>query len=292
MAEPWTRFDLKADLKLSPHALNEVARHDHAWLKSRGVEPKKGKGKAQGNQSKGATAGTKADSCVEAWDAAVDITKNKMRNANEGIYASGSSASVRVYNNRIEKCDRAVNLRNSAAGHLGDLGNASTADDGGNYLHPSNTTAIVNDVAGALKAEGNNWGTTSAALIDGAIWDGNDSPGLGLVDYDPLKGGVAPTGGIVGVAGLSATPTAVGAQVTFTLTADAAVTARVLNLAGRPVRTLCTARDSETGANTLVWNASTDAGLTAPAGRYLVEVQARGADGQSARSVVAVQIQR
>ena len=240
----------------------------------------------------GADADTIMEVGVAVWGAVVDVTKNKIRWADAGIYASGASADVEVYFNRVEKCAHAVALQNSAVGHLGDLGNASTADDGGNYLHPNNNVAIVNGTANAVKAEGNDFGSTSASVIDDAIYDGDDVPGLGLVDYDPLKGGVAPTGGIVGVAGLAAVPTAVGAQVTFTLTADATVTARVLNTAGRPVGTICRERASDVGANTLVWNAQTDSGLAAPNGQYLVEVVARSEGGSQARALTQVRLAR
>ena len=90
------------------------------------------------------------------------------------------------------------------------------------------------------------------------------------------------------ISSLSAMPTAKGAQVTFSLSAPASVQARVLNLAGRPVKTLCTARSCEAGANTLVWNATSDAGVTVPRGTYLIEVTARTEGGGEARALVRV----
>ena len=105
---------------------------------------------------------------------------------------------------------------------------------------------------------------------------------------DPtISGGVT-----LGLASVSATPTNTGAQVSFSLTSTASVSARVLNVAGRPVRTLARGQDLDAGANTLLWNAQTDQGLAVPSGAYLVEVVARGDDGSEARAVTQLRISR
>jgi len=229
---------------------------------------------------------------VAATNTEIEVLDNEVAGCNYGLWVYGADADVTVQGNDFKRCQYAVITQNDGSCFLGNLSDGDSTNDGGNIFRLTNTWTIHNGASTKIKAEGNRFITTVASEIEASIYDKRDNPSMGRIDYDPLKGGVAPSGGTVGVAGLVAVPTAVGAHITFTLAADAAVTARVLNIAGRPVKTLCAARDSQTGANTLVWNASTDAGLTAPAGRYLVEVQARGADGQSARSVVAVQIQR
>ena len=94
------------------------------------------------------------------------------------------------------------------------------------------------------------------------------------------------------VAGLVGAPTRAGAQMTFSLSGPAAVDARVLNLAGRPVKTLCCAMDCHAGANTLLWNAQSATGLPVPSGVYLVEVIARGAAGSQARAIATVRVGR
>ncbi|MBM3499601.1 MAG: hypothetical protein FJX74_13150 [Armatimonadetes bacterium] len=101
--------------------------------------------------------------------------------------------------------------------------------------------------------------------------------------------GVPPTSA---VAGLAAVPTAMGAEVVFTLAGDAGVSARVLNLAGRPVRTLCADRLCTAGTQRLVWNALADTGLPVPNGQYLIEVTARTATGQQSRSLATVRLDR
>lgn len=102
----------------------------------------------------------------------------------------------------------------------------------------------------------------------------------------------AGTSGTLALTGLSSAPTAAGAQLTFSLSADAAVDARVLNLAGRPVGTICRNRPCAAGLTSLVWNAMSDRGLRAPNGAYLIEVGARGAEGQQVRQVTTVQLRR
>ena len=103
---------------------------------------------------------------------------------------------------------------------------------------------------------------------------------------------VAGATGTLQLAGLSVVPTTKGAQITFSLSALGSVQARVLNLAGRPVKTICTARECEAGANTLVWNSRSDAGLAAPNGTYLVEVTARTEGGEESRALAQVRVGR
>ena len=97
---------------------------------------------------------------------------------------------------------------------------------------------------------------------------------------------------VVGLAGLSATPTRAGAEVTFTLSGAADVSATVLNLAGRPVKRLQADRATAAGTHRLVWNAMGDNGLPVPAGRYLIEVTARAADGSVSRALASVTLDR
>ncbi|MBM3498482.1 MAG: hypothetical protein FJX74_07395, partial [Armatimonadetes bacterium] len=98
------------------------------------------------------------------------------------------------------------------------------------------------------------------------------------------------TGGAV--TSLSAAPTTTGAQIVFTLSGDADVSATILNIAGRPVRTLATDRAVTAGVNVLLWNGLSDAGLRAPAGAYLVRVTAHAGDGGSSSSVALLGLGR
>ena len=98
--------------------------------------------------------------------------------------------------------------------------------------------------------------------------------------------------GSLGVTSLSAAPTNVGAQITFSLSADAHISATVLNIAGRPVRRLVTEQAASQGTNTLVWNATADDGLKVPGGRYLIRVAAMADDGTTSRALAPLTLNR
>lgn len=100
---------------------------------------------------------------------------------------------------------------------------------------------------------------------------------------------VSATSGTLGLlASLSAAPTSVGAQMTFSLASAATVDARIVNLAGRPVRQVVAGRELEAGLNTLVWDGRNSESLSVPAGQYIVVVEARTDDGGQDRRVCPV----
>ncbi len=81
------------------------------------------------------------------------------------------------------------------------------------------------------------------------------------------------------VTGLAALPTARGAEIAFTLSAEANVTCEVLNIAGRSVRTIVADRAMDAGVSSLAWDGRNAAGLRAPGGMYLVRMTATSASG-------------
>jgi hypothetical protein len=70
-------------------------------------------------------------------------------------------------------------------------------------------------------------------------------------------------------------------DVAFALSADAWVTVRVMNLAGRPVATLVADRAYPSGPQNVAWNLRSASGPRVPSGRYLCVLQARTEDGQT-----------
>ena len=83
-----------------------------------------------------------------------------------------------------------------------------------------------------------------------------------------------------------------GAQLAYTLSQDAAVDVAVLNIAGVVVRRVLAGRQQTAGPQQLIWDGRNAAGASAPAGVYLVRVQARAADGQQISVVRTVQVSR
>ena len=76
-----------------------------------------------------------------------------------------------------------------------------------------------------------------------------------------------------------------GADLSFVLSADANVTARILSIAGLSVRSLCQDRACPAGLNRLNWDGKSDRGTPTPSGAYLIEVRARTDSGQEVRGM-------
>lgn len=88
------------------------------------------------------------------------------------------------------------------------------------------------------------------------------------------------------VQALSAEPVrAGGAQVSFTLSAPAACTVSVMNLAGREIRRVEEGKLHPAGNSTVLWDGRNQAGAKAPRGMYLLQFTAKTPTGQSVTSV-------
>jgi probable HAF family extracellular repeat protein len=92
------------------------------------------------------------------------------------------------------------------------------------------------------------------------------------------------------LAGAVALATRAGAEIVFTLGADADVTVTILNVAGRTVAQAATHLSRGAGRNSVLWDACTDDGARVPSGRYLVQISAHAPDGATARAVTSVVI--
>lgn len=228
----------------------------------------------------------------------LDFHDNIVACCKYGIRVEGSGTRVYAYRNRFRSCTRAIQADHQARLFLGDLGNAGTDDDGGNVFLPSNLWFIRNHTGRFVKAEGNDFSTTDLPTIDSKIWDQIDRPYLGLVDIDPLAGGIHPSGeyqeAALTIMGATAAPCAAGAEITFTLSAEAGVTVEVLNIAGCCVAVLTPGgpKTLEPGLQRLLWNGRTSLGPLAPAGQYLVRITARKATGQMATALCTIGLRR
>ena len=113
-----------------------------------------------------------------------------------------------------------------------------------------------------------------------------------LTDWMPGPRVTNGSSGVLALSSLSAVPSPRGgAQIVFGLSGPAEVTARVVNIAGRPVRTLASLA-AQQGLNTLVWDGTSGAGLAAPDGTYLVEIAATAPNGTQARALAPLHLGR
>lgn len=222
------------------------------------------------------------------------ILDNRFANLSvAGVDLMGTPRTTRVLRNTFRNCEAGARLLSNGRAVLGNLNNPSTNDDGGNVFRRNNAWYIRNETPYLLKAEGNWFGTTSSAEINKKIYDKRDDGSLGRVDFNPLRGGIAPTGSALALTASAATPTAAGgAEIVFSLSAPAQITACVLNIAGRPVATVARERGSGAGPQRLLWSGRSDSGTCVPAGAYLVRLTARNEAGQQATALMGVRISR
>ncbi|MGQ9732477.1 MAG: S8 family serine peptidase [Candidatus Zipacnadales bacterium] len=83
-----------------------------------------------------------------------------------------------------------------------------------------------------------------------------------------------------------------GGQIVFALSADATVSVQLLNIAGRPVRTLLHQRHLAAGTHTVLWDGRTDTGTLVPAGTYLVHLSAASDSGGWVDGMTALTVRR
>ncbi len=99
-------------------------------------------------------------------------------------------------------------------------------------------------------------------------------------------------GGALAVTAPAARATGAGVEISYTLSADAQVEVRVLNIAGRVVDTVVAGEAQAAGMQRLTWDGVSARGTRAPNGTYLVVVCARGGDGQQTQAIGTVSLGR
>jgi len=80
--------------------------------------------------------------------------------------------------------------------------------------------------------------------------------------------------------------------ITYTLSKPAAVSVRVLNIAGRAVATVACDEIRSAGTCNALWNMRNATGSLVPAGTYLIQLSARAEDGQQISTLRAMRLQR
>jgi hypothetical protein len=221
---------------------------------------------------------------------AAEVTNNTIRKCGSGVECTGAGANPTVRGNNIGGAMGAVLIHNGATCFLGDM---ALGQPGNNNLRPTSGYYVCNETPNDIKAEGNSFGTTSEAAILAKMWDHHIDPGLGTVDFDPLKGGIHPTGlhGLLSLTAAVAAPTAAGAEIAFALSSPATVTIEVLNVAGRVVA-VERAGDLPAGHQRVAWDGRGSGGVPVPTGRYLIRITARDAGGARATALAPMSLTR
>jgi hypothetical protein len=106
------------------------------------------------------------------------------------------------------------------------------------------------------------------------------------------QAGPTVTSGALAVSGVTAQQVSGGVALSYVLSAPAMLEATVLNMAGRPIAQVASSDVQAGGLQSLRWNGRNASGAAVPAGTYLLQVAANGADGASASALSAVSLSR
>jgi len=112
-------------------------------------------------------------------------------NSGAGIMIAGSSANGKFSGNEITGNFTAVYITDGATANFGNLNNFDFDDDGENIFHENidesnNTWSIYNASTQNILAENNTWDSENPEIIEQTVFDGNDNPGFGMVDFTPI----------------------------------------------------------------------------------------------------------
>jgi len=112
-------------------------------------------------------------------------------NSGAGIMVGGSSSTPIITNNDIFGNFCGFYIVEGASPNLGDLNNAFPGDDGNNRIYDNidesqNTWSVYNMSSANIMAENNSWDSIEPEEIATTIFDGNDNPAYGIVDFEPI----------------------------------------------------------------------------------------------------------
>lgn len=117
----------------------------------------------------------------------IRVEGNRVTGNQTGLYISSTASNVVATGNTITgNSGFGVYVGIGAQPDLGDVGDGSATNDGGNLVQSNSSYDLYNNSALNIKAEGNSWGTQNTALIDAHIFDYTDNNTKGVVDYLPL----------------------------------------------------------------------------------------------------------
>jgi hypothetical protein len=196
---------------------------------------------------------------------------------------SGSSAQPVLVGNTLTGNFTALYVIDGASPNLGDLNNASTEDDGGNFMYDNvdpggHTWSIYSNSTADIMAENNFWDSNDPPEIAETIYDGIDDPAYGIVDFDPFNitsavGEAAPASAqpAVGLLGNYPNPISPSTTIQFNLGETSGGERALLGIytvRGRLVRKLVDDRLGP-GLHTVEWNGIDEEGRRVSSGSYL-----------------------
>jgi parallel beta-helix repeat protein len=207
-------------------------------------------------------------------------------NSGAGAMVSGAAAQPVFTGNTLTGNFTAFYVVDGAAPNLGDVGNANPDDDGGNHMHDNvdpggNTWSVYSNSVADIKAENNTWDSENFGEIATTIFDGNDNPAYGIVDFDPIYSATAiPEPGAqqrIPVSQLRPSvpnPFRSLTTIRFDLADEDAghqAMLRIYDVRGRLIRELVQDMTSP-GSHQVLWDGRDSRGAAAPAGHYFVRL--------------------
>lgn len=206
-------------------------------------------------------------------------------NSGAGVMVSGAAAHPVLTGNEITGNFTALYVVEGATVNLGDLGNANPDDDGENLIYGNvdmygNTWSVYSNSTADIMAENNTWDSTDYGEIAVTIYDGNDNPAYGIVDFDPIRNPAgAPSPRVSGrpIMASLPNPCRVASQIVLRLSNgidDPEARLAVYDAAGRLVRALSHG-PLGTGLQRIAWDGCDQYGRRLPAGHYLLRLDSR-----------------
>jgi parallel beta-helix repeat protein len=207
-----------------------------------------------------------------------------------GIACNGDNAPI-VAGNIIHGHWYGVCAINGGRPNLGNLGNASSDDDGRNDITGNGLSGQIygffNNTPLTQTAQGNWWGGATQQDVENAIWHQPDDPALGLVDYsqwlavDAVQPGPsaqsvpAATKPTLSIDWLRPNPSRAAVRVQCSVAGPEPVVLDVLDVSGRLVRHIATGTMTR-NQEPITWDGRDTLGRPVPAGVYHVRATARG----------------
>ena len=216
-------------------------------------------------------------------------------NSGAGVMISGDTAHPLLTGNELTGNFTALYVVEGATANMGDLGNASPDDDGENLIYGNvdmfgNTWSVYSNSTADIMAENNTWDSTDYGEIAATIYDGNDNPVFGIVDFDPIRTPASVQGSRPdNQLRIESYPNPCHLETQIELRLDGSINdpraqLAVYDAGGRRVRCLHTGALGS-GVHRIAWDSRDQNGSRLPAGKYVLRLTS---DGRAATKQIIV----